>query len=330
MGIRTTNNRSGRNCINDSSKAIIEKVWFISPLLMICSFVLMPTTMFGQKPQPEIIIKTSCFKRKCVKPTSEIRLDPEISEGSGLVAWNKQIWTHNDSGGPARIFALDTIESKVIKRLDLSGIHNDDWEDITQDDNFLYIGNFGNNAGTRKRLQIYRLNKEALLQNDVKIDSISFVWPEINDFGKQTQLNFDCEAMVIMNDSLFLFTKEWKERRCSRIFKIPASPGNHIAGYVATLKTRLLVTGASYSAVKKRIVLCGYNLLLKPKLLVISIPDSGNLKDVDKGLNIRVKKRLKQIEGITSFDGVHYYVLSEATNLHILKNKPTLYQLTIN
>jgi hypothetical protein len=288
-----------------------------------------PTLMMSQVPCAKLIINTCHFNHKRLMPVKEMRLDNEIPEGSGLVAWSGMLWTHNDSGKP-RIFALDSVDGAVVKTFDLPNVKNEDWEELTQDKHFLYLGNFGNNLGKKEHLQIYRISKEALLKDKIELDSITFEWPIVlDDLGDKKKINFDCEAMIVLHDSLFLFTKEWKERRCSRIFKIPAIAGNYTAEYVATIKTRLLITGANYFAENNRLVLCGYSLLLKPRLLTFSLPESGNLKEMEKGLKIRIRKRFKQIEGITTFDGTNYYLISEATDLHLWKNKPMIYQIKI-
>jgi hypothetical protein len=283
--------------------------------------------MRGQATTPELVITTSSFKAENQKPSHGIRLDPKISEGSGLVAWNGQIWTHNDSGSP-RIFALDSSNGKLLKTFVLP-VKNDDWEDINQDSHSLYIGNFGNNSGRKKCLQIYRISKKALLNGKVVLDSVSFEWPSVRDSGKNRKINFDCEAMVVLHDTIFLFTKEHKHGCRSRIFKIPAAPGNYTAKYVATLKTPILITGASYMEDTNRVVLCGYTWLLAPRLLAFSLSDSKDFKNVTDGKRIKVRRWLKQTEGVTTFDGINYYLISEAENFYLWKNKPKLYKIKI-
>jgi hypothetical protein len=299
---------------------------FIARLMMIACCFCIPVSLIGQALAEEVIIKTAYSRPRGLKPQKGIRLDPQIREGSGLVAWNGYIWVHNDSGA-ARIFALDSSNGKIVKTFDLP-VQNTDWEDISQDGRYLYIGNFGNNGGNRKCLEIYRISKEALLQDKIALDSITFDWPTTNDEGKKHKVNFDCEAMAVIQDTIFLFTKEWKHRCRSQVFKIPANAGNYTASYVATIKPHMLVTGASYLPEKKQLVLCGYTLFLAPRLLVLSLTDSG-FKGVGTARKIRVRKCLKQIEGITTFDGSRYYLVSEAENFYLWKNKPKFYKVRL-
>jgi hypothetical protein len=42
----------------------------------------------------------SCvYNLDTISPTSSFNLDTILSETSGLIKWNNQIWTHNDNGG---------------------------------------------------------------------------------------------------------------------------------------------------------------------------------------------------------------------------------------
>ncbi|HNP32289.1 MAG TPA: hypothetical protein PKN96_03255 [Flavobacterium sp.] len=281
-------------------------------LYMTIVLLLFNFSTFGQ--QKEIAVS---HKFCGLKVKNKRVLDSRIPEGSGLVAWNGKLWTHNDSGRPA-LFCLDTIDYKIIKEYNL-GVPNIDWEEISQDDNYLYMGNFGNNLGKRNKLPIYRISKEALLQNKIVLDSITFEWPE--------KINYDCEAMVPTHDSIFLFTKEWKGHRC-QIFKIPAQPSHHIAEYVATLKNRTLITGASYRAEDNRILLIGYSRFLSPRILMLSLSENKNM-DIRKVKLIRINQNFRQTEGIASFNGTDYFIISEGTDLHLWKTKPKLYKVKI-
>ena len=233
-----------------SAKLSITILRPLALLLFIAAFS--PLSICGQEISENKIRVAHC-NCPALKKTAHT-IHSRIDEGSGLVVWNGKLWTHNDSGKPT-LFAVDTLSGMLLEEFILP-VKNVDWEEITQDRNFLYIGNFGNNAGKREQLQIYRISKENLLQQKVVLDSISFEWPKTADLGSLRKINFDCEAMTVVNDTILLFTKEYKKRRCSRIFKLPATPSHHIAEYVTTLKTRTLITGVTYSEESRRVVLC--------------------------------------------------------------------------
>src|SRR5690554_2695558 len=70
-------------------------------------------------------------------PSAQIgRIDhPPIRESSGLVASRRQpgvFWTHNDSGNPPAIYAIDRT-GKLLGEWRIGAI-NHDWEDIALDD----------------------------------------------------------------------------------------------------------------------------------------------------------------------------------------------------
>ncbi len=250
------------------------------------------------------------WKRKHITPTKKINIESKIHEGSGLIAWNGNLWTHNDSGDPS-LFSLDTLTGRIVNEYKLIGIKNNDWEDLSQDENYFYIGDFGNNSHTKNTLNIHKINKQELLKGNPKIESITFSWPEIINDKKNKKSNFDCEAMAIIGDSIYIFTKEWKKNHCTQVFSLPKKTGFYCANYRATLKTKVLVTGASYNETKKKLVLCGYNIIAKPRLLVFLEIDNSNLFG-KRAIRFKTRKlAFTQMEGIGSFDGTTYFTINE-------------------
>lgn len=253
-----------------------------------------------------------------IKPQLNIKLSDSIKETSGLISFNNLLWTHNDDHDTT-IYGLDSL-GKIRRKIVLNKAINHDWEEITQDNSYLYIGDFGNNfTGNRTDLNILKIQKKSFLQENPVIETISFKYSDQNDFSpkKQNTTNFDCEAFVVSNDSIYLFTKDWQSSKTS-IYTLPNQPGNHIAKFKETLDTKGLVTGATYMEEKKLIVLCGYSKLGKPFLyLLYDFKDhdflSGNKRRINIGLSFH------QIEGITTNDGLLYYLTNEA-----LVRKPVL------
>jgi len=264
---------------------------------------------------------------KRLKVQQSFKLDHRLPEGSGLEAWNGRLWAHNDSGA-SMLFAIDTVNGNIIEEFRLKSTVNKDWEDLTQDSLYFYLGDTGNNAGKRDLLNILRIEKQSLIRHAAKIDTIAFSWPEVRDGEKMSKINFDCEAFIIMEDSLYLFTKEYKENRGTRVFSIPAVPGKYVAHYKNKLETNVLVTGATFDKKKKKLVLCGYNLWLRPFLLVFDDVDSKNLFCCDY-TRIKLRLRFRQIEGIASFDGLNYYLISEAFHFWFFHRRPALHRADI-
>ena len=92
---------------------------------------------------------------------TEIAILPDlINESSGLVFFDDQLWTHNDKGGEDKIYQIDTSTGVVIQTVVIAAADNDDWEDLAQDENHIYIGDFGNNKGDRMNLKIYKIKNQ--------------------------------------------------------------------------------------------------------------------------------------------------------------------------
>jgi len=94
-----------------------------------------------------------------------------IDEASGLAASRRhgnRFWTHNDSGGEARVFLLDRSGGDA-GVLDLEGIEATDWEDIAVgpceaggDRSCIYVADVGDNKRKRESVSVTRVPEPAL------------------------------------------------------------------------------------------------------------------------------------------------------------------------
>lgn len=146
--------------------------------------------------------------------TEKYNLPDAVSETSGLLFFNGKLITHNDSGDAANLYELDTITGNVARTINITNATNVDWEDITQDNTYIYIGDFGNNSnGNRQDLKIYRVLKSDYLNNtSITSETITFSYEDQTDFTSQpNNTNFDAEAISIYKNQLVIFTKNWKD-----------------------------------------------------------------------------------------------------------------------
>lgn len=245
-----------------------------------------------------------------IKPEYSIKLSDSLKETSGLIYFDQLLWTHNDDHD-TNIYGLDS-SGKIKKKIALNGVLNHDWEEIAQDSTYIYVGDFGNNAsGNRTDLKILKIGKKSFLEENPKIETILFSYSDQTDFSpsKPNKTDFDCEAFIVSTDSIYLFTKQWKSSMTA-IYVLPNQPGTQIAKLKSTLDTKGLVTGATYVEDKKLIVLCGYTKVGKPFLYLLydfKNDDflSGNKRRID------LKLSFHQIEGITTNNGLHYFLTNE-------------------
>lgn len=78
------------------------------------------------------------------------------TELSGLVLVGSVLWTHNDSGDSARLFALD-LHGRLRQEVLVAGAENFDWEDIAAFKGSLYVGDIGDNLAQRAEIVVYRV-----------------------------------------------------------------------------------------------------------------------------------------------------------------------------
>jgi hypothetical protein len=245
-----------------------------------------------------------------IKPKYSVKLDAILKETSSLTQSDSLFWTNNDDTDTA-LYAIDT-KGVIQNKIQLKNVTNTDWEEISQDSLYFYIGDFGNNAsGNRKDLHILRIEKQSLSQNNQKIDTLLFSYSNQTDFTKtkSNATNFDCEAFIVSGDNIYLFTKQWKEKRTS-VYVIPKIPGHHIAQLKESYNVKGLITSATYLAEKKLLVLCGYNTILSPFIYLFYDYNDSDFFSGNKR-KIKISLPFHQMEGISTQDGLHYYLTNE-------------------
>lgn len=226
-----------------------------------------------------------------------------LSETSGLTQLNDTLWTHNDSGNEAAIYAIST-KGKLLtkKKLNHSNI---DWEDITTANGKLVIADMGNNFGTRKNLYLLEI---ALNKNGAEVlDSIPFYYPEQQNFGFQQASPFDAEALVFIENKLLIFTKN-RSTKTTELYVV--SKDDKAAKKIGSLPVGALITGADYHHKSKTLVLAAYLKNSSQYLFVInnfSLVPNTNLSLNQYELNFNDA----QIEAVAIIDEKTVWITSE-------------------
>lgn len=209
---------------------------------------------------------TSCSNYGQLTYVSE--LPSSLGENSGIETLNDStIWVIEDHGNNDDIVKID-LNGKLIKKLKVKNAKNKDWEDLTTDENdHLYIGDFGNNHNNRKNLVIYKLpNPEKEKGDKIDAEKIEFSYPEQTKYPpKKSKLNFDAEAFFHRNGFLYVITKNRTIPFTGEafIYKIPAKKGVYDAqliGKFVTCKEEVIcqITAADISKDGKTIAILGY------------------------------------------------------------------------
>ena len=236
-------------------------------------------------------------------------LPEELDETSGILLFDSLIWTFNDSESEPVIYGFVPGTGEIIRKIIISNGINNDWEDIAQNKNCLFIGDIGNNDGSRKDLKIYILPKSQISQDSIQhvmSDSINFSYSNQVDYNPALYANrFDCEAMIAMNDSLYLFSKDWLHLKTS-IYSLPVQAGTYKAKYLRDFDSDGLVTGADLNPENNSLVLCGYNLFYP---FIILLDNMNNLKVLQK--NELEELPGTQVEGITFEGNNSFFITNE-------------------
>jgi hypothetical protein len=259
--------------------------------------------------------KSNCecwYENVKVKPKFTAKLSDSIPGTSGIIPFDGLLWTHNDHFA-ATFYGLD-LKGNIKKKVDYPELKCHDWEDIAQDNTYIYIGDFGNNyTGNRKDLKILRIQKKSFYNTRPEIDTIAFSYPNQKDFTvkKPQTTDFDCEAFVVSENNIYLFTKQWRSEKTT-VYELPKKPGNYIAQQKTTIDVDGLITGATALPSHNGVVLCGYSKLLQPFLVLLydyqnDAVCAGNKRKIKLGLPFH------QIEAITTEDGKLFYLTNEAT-----------------
>ncbi|MEB8345893.1 hypothetical protein OO010_07540 [Flavobacteriaceae bacterium KMM 6898] len=199
------------------------------------------------------------------------KLPHKISESSGLVQVNNTtIWTIEDHGNEDEIYQVN-FEGKLLKELKVKNAKNEDWEDLTKDDDGnVYIADTGNNNSDRKDLVIYKIPNPDIEPGDkIDAEAIAFSYSDQKNFSpKKEELLYDCEAIFYHDKFLYLITKNRSRpfNGEARVYKVPAQKGNYKAEFVGSFKTceepnTCIVTSADISPNGKKVVVLGYGKL---------------------------------------------------------------------
>ncbi|MEO8764395.1 MAG: hypothetical protein ABI416_08910 [Ginsengibacter sp.] len=259
-----------------------------------------------------------------------IKVDPiadSLLENSGLQMAGNYLWSFNDGQNANELYRIDTATNTLLQRVILSGTTNVDWEDIAFDGTYFYIGDFGNNSdGARTDLVIYKFPLSAIPyygSNPVAnipsslISTIRFSYsdqPQPPAAAIPNNTKFDCEAMLVDNGKIHLFSKNWIDKNSTHYIINSTAAGIYIAEHIETLATNYLVTAADKINGQNIIVLLGYQNTGTGNHYLHILSDykadsffSGNRRRID----LPDALTMGQSEGITFRNGKYGYISNE-------------------
>lgn len=143
----------------------------------------------------------------CSPPSLQVELPAALQETSGVAASRVNpgvFWTHNDSGGPVALFAVDSSGS-ILATVRVRDAANRDWEDLAIGPctpggaDCLWIAEVGDNGERHRNVAVYRVPEPALKDTVSPPATIfRFTYPD----GPR-----DAEAMFVTDRGVFVVNK---------------------------------------------------------------------------------------------------------------------------
>lgn len=252
-------------------------------------------TLFGRAPR-EFMLKTGM-----------------LYEASGIARSNIDkgiLWSHNDSGGMAEVYAIDT-QGNIRATLVLESLENRDWEDIASRKDpktgisYLYIGEIGDNGARYPSVFVYKVEEPLLIAGDSLYTTTSIDKYEITyEDGAR-----DAEALFIdpSGKDIYIISKREEQVGLYRVTQ-PSTQETNIAKKISTFPFGW-VTAADISPNGKKLLVKTYTGVWQYKL---SINKNGELVlgKNPKGMTYMLEPQGEAI--CYDSKGKAYFTLSEA------------------
>ncbi|MBN7815351.1 hypothetical protein [Algoriphagus pacificus] len=174
--------------------------------------------------------------------TIDAKVLNEISGmGFSKVHPNK-LYVHNDSGGEAKVYILDS-SGKEVGDIELVGAKNRDWEDIAVGPgpggkSYVYVGEIGDNAGKYESIAIYRFAEPSSIKPGIMVnpEKIQLKYPN----GPM-----DAETLMVdpVSGDIFIISKRDKRNTVFRLAAADFGKGETILKEVLKLPITSAVAG---------------------------------------------------------------------------------------
>ena len=256
---------------------------------------------------------------------SKIVLPKIINETSGLEFYNNNFITHNDSGGEPSLYVFNEM-GEVIETIGLDKnpdfeIENNDWEDITNDNEYLFVADTGNNFGNRDNLNIIRVSKGTDFMVD---DIIEISYSDQESFFPRPKHKYDAEAIIVIEDKIALFSKDRENLNTDLYLVNKNQNGSQILTSEVSYNVNTLITGGDYDEDRNLLALVSYNSNGNQYLLLFK---NFKLNDLENNTFKKFKIPLEQaqIEAVKIIDEKTFWVTSEDEGI----GSPFMYKIEI-
>ena len=257
---------------------------------------------------------------------SKIELPKIINETSGLEFYDNNFITHNDSGGEPSLYVFNQ-EGEIIETIGLNKnpdfeIENNDWEDITNDNEYLFVADTGNNFGNRDNLNIIRINKGA----DFIVDGIIEIsYSDQESFFPRPKHKYDAEAIIVIEDKIALFSKD-RENLNTDLYLVNKTPNEkQILISKFNYKVGSLITGGDYDEDSNLLALVSYSSKGDQYLIIFENFELNSLEN-NTFKKFKIPLDQAQIEAVKIIDEKTFWVTSEDEGI----GSPFMYKIEVN
>ena len=260
-----------------------------------------------------------------VKIIDTVVLPKIINETSGLEILNDVFITHNDSGGEPSLYFFnlsgEIINSIKIEKENFWEIYNNDWEDITADEDYIYIADTGNNFGTRDNLNIIKVKI-----SDFSIDDkIDIFYSNQDSFFPSSKHKYDAEALLIIDDKIALFSKDRDSLNTDLYLIDNTVKEKQELSSVANFNVNSLITGGDYDSDTGILALVSYSSRGEQYLILFEDFNIDNPR-YNSFKKYRIPIERAQIESVKIINGNMFWVTSEDEGI----GNPYLYKLELD
>ena len=260
-----------------------------------------------------------------VEIVSKIVLPKIINETSGLEFYNNNFINHNDSGGEPSLYVFnesgELIETIGLNKNSDFKIENNDWEDISNDNEYFFVADTGNNFGNRDNLNIIRVNK----QDGLIVDGvIEISYSDQESFFPRPKHKYDAEALVVIEDKIVLFSKD-REGLVSDLYLIDKeSNSKQVLESIITYNVNSLITVGDYNKDMSLLALVSYNSKGSQFLILFEDFNLETLAE-KKFRKFKIPLERAQIEAIKIIDDKTFWITSEDEGV----GSPYMYKIKV-
>ena len=250
-----------------------------------------------------------------------------INETSGLEIQNEVFITHNDSGGEPILyfFNVNGVITNSIKIGEKSflKIYNYDWEDITADEDYIFIADTGNNFGNRDNLKIIKVKT-----NDFSIDGlIDVTYKDQETFTKfipRLKHKYDAETLFLIEDKIAILSKDRTNLFTDLYLIDKESNLRDKLESKFTYEVNALITGGDYNEELSLLALVGYNSKGNQFLILFEDFSLESLAE-NKFKKFTIPLEQAQVEAIKIIDNTSFWITSEDEGI----GNPYMYKIGV-